>query len=181
MWWIIGIVSAGMLFYCLSAHAGSTKGDEDVEYLARMLTMHDTLTEPEWAGISWVVLNRIRAGRCSTVRECVTSTSWSANDERRARLAAPAGWTDSRGNPSPLDNPRWTEALEFASAVIAGQVENPIGGRRHFIHPASLRTCTDEGVISGAYICQDGKRYPLWAVSGYAAHEPIMIHRTLFS
>jgi hypothetical protein len=154
---------------------------EDREYLARLLIMQDVLTQDEWAGIAWVALNRIHEGQCDTMRECVTSSNWSTNEERRARVAAPAGWVDRWGHPSPPDSPRWSEALEFASAVLAGEIPNPIGERRHFIHPESLHTCIDEGVITGEYICQDGRKYPLWAVPGYSEHEPIMIHRTLFS
>ena len=184
MWWIIAL-GAGIGIIWGISRAASAHGvpdtDENVEYLARMLCMHSSLTEPEWIGLSWLVLNRIQAGRCRTVRECVTSTSWSTNEERRRRLAAPSGYQDASGKPAPPDSPRWEEALALAEEILQGQHPNPIGQRRHFIHPQALHDCTAEGSRDGNYECRGGKLYPLWALPEYAEQTPIMIGITLFS
>jgi hypothetical protein len=183
MGWLIAIgLATGMLIYSLTARAGIRNATaDDVEYLARMLCMHTSLTEAEWVGLAWLVINRINTGRCETVRECVTSPRWSTNEERRRRLAAPSGYTDGSGKPAPPDSPRWREALELSERILRGEVPNPIGARMHFIHPQSLRGCSEEGWSDGDYECRNGKLWPLWALPEYADQEPMYIGITLFS
>lgn len=164
-------------------------GVDDAEYLARILMIESAGgAVPEWSAIAWVAVNRARRGQ-SSVRSVVAVPGWfgsgAAAEEAARRVSARHGERIG-GRTAPPDYAEFPEALDLATAILAGRVPSPIGDRRHFVHPQILPVCTEPtGTAVGSRICVDGRLFPSWSVSqaagGRADYEPMRVGRAVFS
>lgn len=160
----------------------------DAEYLARILMIEAASgARNEWAAIAWVAVNRARRAQ-SSVRAVVASNAWfgsgASAESAIRRVQAPSG-SRPDGRTAPPQYAQYPSALSFATALLEGRVPNPIGPRRHFVHPQSLPICTPDTAVPAGRVCVDGRLFPRWSVStsrgGSAEHEPIQIGRGVFS
>ena len=198
-WWIIalGIGAAGLLLHrAAEARTPSRWTSEDAEYLARMLIMEHGRLGPsvEWVALGYVARNRAERSD-APIRDIVTSSRWVGTGARaRSYLDAiqlPSG-IDRRTqyHTNPTLHPNYSVALDTGRAILSDAVGNPIGSRRHFLHPQSLSRCDVVGEIGGTrgqLRCyrhpaapDHGMRwYPVWAIDrddgGEAEYSPVRI------
>lgn len=186
-WWLIPVLGGGALAYVLTR---TRNGKEDVEYLARMTILEAGGIGPseEWAGIMWVAMNRAKTkGR--TVKSIVTDCRFPGCSSRGysyvEAVAAPGGvgYRSPHGHRSPLDHREWPHALDFATKLADGQIDNPIGPREHFFHPGGMPRCEVEGErnSSGTRICHNGHWWPLWGFEEWSEYPPVRVGRAVFS
>lgn len=181
---ILLVVGGGLLTYSFLRWAFRRRSPvsvsvENQEWLARILLTEagDIDDEEEWAGIAWVALNRAAAAN-TTVREVVATKAWFG--------AAPPARLFSAGI---LEGRRAAHALEFAGRVLAGEVENPIGDRTHFVHPSGMPRCDSEGAATRSRVCRRTyyglRQMPYWAIDsaegGSAEYTPEGHGRAVFA
>jgi len=156
---------------------------ENREWLARILMTEAAFRgEPdykEWAGISWVAINRaIKAGH-GRIRPIVDASGWFGK--------APPSRMYGRDLLTKGNGPK---AVAFVNSLFEGKVGNFISSRRLFFHITGMPKCNRAGVKSGRYICIDygehGKhKAPLWGVhpsdGGSAKTNPLRGKRTVFA
>ncbi len=158
---------------------------ENREWLARILMTEAAFRgEPdyeEWAGISWVAINRALRSGTGRVRVVVDTSSWFGK-------APPARmYPDSL-----LRTGNGPKAVAFVNAIFEGKVANFIGDRWHFFHISGMPTCSQTWAknASGSRICIDyggdlGKHWaPKWGVhpfdGGSAKNSLVLGKRTVF-
>jgi hypothetical protein len=169
-----------------------------------MMEVADVDPGPEWAGVAWVALNRARR-QGKTVRQVVVSDSWTgtgaAARDWQVTIQQGRGYRSPMGRISPVDQPRWQKAVEFARAVLAGEVPNPIGEREGYVHPGGMPRCRFAdgtglrweagGLVpvvnqaEASHVCQGGRALPVWVVAadegGAARTEPVEVGRAVFA
>jgi hypothetical protein len=186
-WWLLPIgVGAGLAYLIVRER----NGKEDAEYLARMTILEAGGIGPseEWAGIMWVAMNRAKTqGRSvkSIVTDCRFPGCSSRGYSYVEAVAAPGGvgYESPHGHHSPLDHREWPQALDFATKLVQGKIENPVGPREHFFHPGGMPRCSAEGAWNERRnrICHQGHWWPLWGFAEYAENPPIRLGRAVFS
>ena len=154
---------------------------EDEEYLAKVIVKEagDTSAGPEWGGIAWVAINRANRKKVS-IKDVVAVTSWPGGGPRGRAFVA-----DIKSD-RPMESSRYPSALDIASSILRGEVPNPIGKRRHFVHKRGLKRCNaPEGTKIGKFICIGGRKLPAWIVGkaqgGLAGYTPIDVGRATFA
>jgi len=157
----------------------------DREWLARLLMVERSAwgEEPdytEWAAISYVALNR--ASRYGMgIYDVIHLDDW-----RRWFSGDPPEMLYQSDLLQRGNGPR---AYAFAKEILKGNRRNPIGKRRHFVHPAKFRDCDQAGEVDGRYVCADTafglKRLPRWVVSpddgDVAEYEPVDVGNARFA
>ena len=176
------LVAGGLVGWKLlsSSSAGSTPAggrewtDEDIEYLARVLIMETGLARDptEMVGIAWVAVNRA-LGKKKSIRQVVATTSWPGGGARgnsfvEAIQMDRPGRTSSNLHSAPVGHPNIGKARELAKNVLRGSKSNPIGPRKHFVHPSGLPGSLPSWVVSKS-------------AGGAAEFEPLKVAGALFA
>lgn len=153
----------------------------EINAAARALIAETSLlpkhSKQELAGIFYVGLNRAKARgwpqQSESLVEAFTPPGvplWNGAQRYRERFA------------SADQNPRFNKAVELIEQISDGQIANPIGSRKNFVHPSGMPRCgEDSDCRSDRFKCINGRCLPIWSVSGTARYEPIEIGQARFS
>lgn len=192
-WVLIGVGLGAGLLLIRKAQAGGglnvSSRYSNAEWLARVVIMEagSIGPTPEWAAIMFVAINRARSAHKS-LEKVVSTTSWPGGGERgrvfceTIKALGGEGYQDQYGRHSPADSSHYPQALQFARSVLAGEVRNPIGSRRYFVHPLGMPSCSPEGSwrADGDRKCVNGHWLPKRFIAEYAPNPPIRVGRAIF-
>jgi len=174
--WIPIIIGAALAFAWTVTRTPGLPGISDAEWLARVAVEEagGGGRGEEWHGIMFVALNRASRHN-ESLEETVATTSWSGGGDRGRR------YVERIRSDHPLEHRNYPEALATAQRLLAGEISNPIGDRRHFFHPNGMPSCEVDGEWYDRKLCVDGHLWPRWATPEHATYPPIQVGRAIFS
>jgi len=119
-----------------------------------------------------VAVNRA-LGKKKSIRQVVATTSWPGGGARgnsfvEAIQMDRPGRTSSGLHSAPVGHPNIGKARELAKNVLGGSKSNPIGPRKHFVHPSGLPGSLPRWVVSKS-------------AGGAAEFEPLKVAGGLFA